>query len=726
MDIIKRDGSIEKFDMWKIFTALKLAEVCANENISSTIKTGLEEYIIENITSHDFSTRTVTELEELVCQYLRLHDMDNIVDSYLQYRDMRTASRDSKKDLLDAIGRAGGDDDRKSPDVNANVGGNFGAKLLKIASTANKAYNLSNIPKKFARAHEVGDLHIHDADSYNLTMNCLNIPIGKLLKSGFNTGYGSLKPAKRIESAVELACIIYQSSQNNLFGGQGCADFSNDMAPFVELTRKEIINDLYLYNPFLPEYGHLSAEQLEWFDSTVAFKLDDRVGDAMRNFLLNLNTMHSRSGSQIVFSSINMGMPNSSEAALIEEKILERYERGFGIGEQFIFPNIIYRVKSGVNKNESDPYHFIFRKACEVASKRMNPTFSNMDVPFNKAYVDRGILPTHMGCRTSIMSNCNGEDGGEGRGNIAPITINLPRLAIKASRVSETIPDRVEYFKHELMDKLYLCTSSLIHRVELLSELKAKDLPFSIGQGLMVGSEGLGKNDSIMPVIKHGTLGIGFIGLAETLQLLIGAHHGETDEARELGLEIVKIIHKYCEMQTEALSLNFSCYATPAEGLSGRFSPIDEKQFGTIDGINNKGYYTNSFHIPVSHNITIHEKMKIEGEYHKYCTGGFISYAEVDNNPTPAAIMDIVLDTFDNSEVGYMGINFHIRYCRECGEMLRAENIDCTVCGSSDIQGVSRVTGYLSLDERFGPGKSSEKRDRVSHISGSNSYGINK
>jgi ribonucleoside-triphosphate reductase len=338
----------------------------------------------------------------------------------------------------------------------------------------------------------------------------------------------------------------------------------------------------------------------------------------------------------------------------------------------------------------------------------MNPTFMNIDSDFNRAYYDKGYMPATMGCRTYIMSNINGEPGTKGRGNIAPTTINMPRLGILAK-------GDIDKFFALLDNRMELAKESLLHRYEVLKRLKIKDLPFVAGQGLMKGSEGLSPDDSIEPILKQGTWSIGYIGLAETLFALLGKHHGESEEARELGIKIITHIRNYTDRTAKETMLNWSTYATPAEGLSGRFILQDRKVFGEIKGVTDKEYYTNSYHIPVGFPISITDKIQIEAPYHKLCNAGHISYIELDDYPNEDVIMDILNYAYKNTNISYIGINFHIKYCRDCGTYLNHGEHKCTKCGSANIQGISRVTGYLSLDERFGAGKYAERADRRSH-----------
>lgn len=692
-NVIKRDGREVKFDTQKIVDAIKNAARDIGENLDIEAIKNIEGTVHRYIDGNVNKNLNVEEIQNFVIKSLKENGYEQIASYYSSYREERTKVREIKSDLMKAISKIGVETDRD----NANVGNNFSAKLLRIASESNKWHNLASMPKSLAKAHENGDIYIHDLDSYNLTVNCLHIPTGKVLERGFNTGYGTINPPKRIETAAELSCILLQSTQNDMFGGQSHPNFDNDMSAFIEPTRKEIRD----------EYLDLGIEG-EKLNKLVDKKLRERVHQAMQGVVYNLNTMHSRAGSQVPFSSLNIGIPKNEDAALICEIFLEEYEKGLGKGEQPIFPNIIFRVKDGVNREENDPYNYLFKLACRVASKRMNPTFMNIDANFNKEYYDKGYMPSTMGCRTYLMGNRNGEPGCEGRGNIAPVTLNLPRLGIFAQK------DINKFF--ELLDeRLEVAKESLLHRYSVLKKLKVKDLPFVAGQGLMKGSEGLKPDDSIEAILKQGSYVIGFLGLAETLIALTGKHHGEDEEARELGERIIRHIRKYTDKISEETSLTWSCYATPAEGLSGKFIKDDQKMFGIIKGVTDKEYYTNSYHVPVYYPISITKKIEVEGPYHELCNGGHISYLEVDDCPSAETIMDILKYAYTKTNISYIGINFHIRYCKNCGEYLHNNEKTCPKCSSTDIQGISRVTGYLSLDERFGPGKSGERKDRISH-----------
>jgi ribonucleoside-triphosphate reductase len=692
--VVKRDGREVEFNSDKIAQAIKgsaseIGLILRESEVLDTVQK-----VIIYIESEYKKTITVEQIQNFVEKALKNEGHKDIAVAYSGYRQERTKVREIKSDLMKAIRQIGVETDRD----NANVGNNFSSKLLRIASESNKWNTLAIMPKSLSRAHETGDLYYHDLDSYNLTVNCLHIPTREMLEGGFNTGYGTINAPKRIETAAELSCILLQSTQNDMFGGQSHPDFDNDMGIFVNPTRDEIRKEL--------EELEISEEKIE---SLVNKNVRKKVQQAMQGVVYNLNTMHSRAGSQVPFSSINIGLPTSEDAALVCEVFLLEYEKGLGKGEQPIFPNIIFRVKSGVNREENDPYFYLYKLACRVAAKRMNPTFMNIDADFNKEYYDKGYVPATMGCRTYLMKNVNGEPGCKGRGNIAPTTINLPRIGLQAK-------GDINKFFDILDSRLEQSKDSLMHRYDVLKKLRVKDLPFVAGQNLMKGAENLGPDDSIEPILKQGTWGIGFIGLAETLVSLIGKHHGEDTEAKELGVKIVEHMRQYTDKITEEYKLNWSCYATPAEGLSGKFIKQDQKIFGVIKGVTDKEYYTNSYHIPVGYAISIKDKIDIEAPYHKLCNGGHISYLEVDDAPNGETVMDIINYAYKNTNIGYVGINFHIRYCRNCGTYLQENQSSCPSCGSQDIQGISRVTGYLSLDERFGAGKYHEREDRISHV----------
>ncbi len=552
--VVKRDGREVEFNSSKIANAIQKAATEVGVKLRTSQIFDIVQKVINYIEMTGNDRVSVEEVQNLVEKALGDTSLKSVVIAYRNYRKERTKVREIKSDLMKAIGKIGVETDRD----NANVGNNFSSKLLRIASESNKWHNLATMPKHLSKGHEVGDLYYHDLDSYNLTTNCLHIPTRELLEKGFNTGYGTINAPRRIETAAELSCILLQSTQNDMFGGQSHPDFDNDMAVFVKPTRDEIKK----------EFIELGIDESK-LNELVEKRLRKRIHQAMQGVVYNLNTMHSRAGSQVPFSSINLGIPNSEDAALVCEIFLLEYEKGLGKGEQPIFPNIIFRVKEGINREKEDKYYYLYELACKVAAKRMNPTFMNIDADFNKYYYDKGYMPATMGCRTYLMKNVNGEPGCKGRGNIAPTTINLPRIGIQAE-------GNIDKFFHILDERLETAKESLMHRYSVLKKLRVKDLPFVAGQHLMKGSEILNQDDSIEPILKQGTWGIGFIGLAETLTALIGSHHGESEEARELGVKIITYLRQYCDKLCDETNLNWSAYATPAEGLSGKFIKQDQ------------------------------------------------------------------------------------------------------------------------------------------------------
>ncbi len=690
--VVKRDGRKVAYQSEKIKQALYKSAEDLDVSVDIDLITQSVESHLADTLSYEV---TVEQIQDLIEQTLIDLHLDNLKQTYANYRKERTRIRDLKSELMDTVHAIGIETDRD----NANVGNNFSSKLLRIASETNKWHNLSSMPKALAKHHELGDLYYHDLDSYNLTTNCLHIDTAQMFENGFNTGYGTIKRPKRIESAAELSCILLQASQNDMFGGQSHVNFDNDMAPFVAATRDEI------KEAYAPLQHVMDTDEFADFVET---KLRTRVHQAMQGIVYNLNTMHSRAGSQVPFSSLNIGIPASADAALICEAFLMEYEKGLGKSEQPIFPNIIFRVKSGVNREADAPYYYLYQLACRVAASRMNPTFMNLDADFNLAYYNKGILPATMGCRTYICANINGPEGPNRRGNNAPTTLNLPRIALLANK-------DIDKFWSLLDTRLNWAKESLLHRYAILKQLKVKDMPFVAGQKLMLGSENLGPDDSIDPILKNGTWSIGFIGLAETLIALTGHHHGEDSESCALGYRIIRRIRDFTDQATKDTRLNWSCYATPAEGLSGKFIVSDRARFGVVPGITDKDYYTNSFHVPVAYPISIIDKIQIEAPFHNLCNAGHISYIEVDGYPTPDTIERIVTYAYTESNISYIGINFHMRYCKDCGETIHEHAKTCGACGSTAIQGISRVTGYLSLDERFGVGKAAERKDRVCH-----------
>ncbi len=665
--IRKRDGRLAEFHESKITDAIfKAAQSVGGEDRTLAMELTLEvlKQLRQQFNDNIFS---VEDVQDCVEKVLIERGHARTAKAYILYRASRTRIRDAKSELMDAVEEILVETNRE----NANVSNSPSAKMLQIASAASKKYYLSRlIPEDQAHAHTNGDFHIHDLDFYGKTLTCVQIPLGRLLAEGFDNGHGYIRPPKRPASATALAAIILQSSQNDMHGGQAFPFFDTDIAHFVR-----------------------DADENETYQ-------------AMEAFIYNLNSMHSRAGAQVPFSSLNIGTDTSPAARKVVRNLLLAYEKGLGRGENPIFPNIIFRVKEGINLNEEDPNYDLFKLAIRVASRRLNPTFSFMDSSFNRQY---GTEVSYMGCRTRVIGNINGPEISEGRGNLSFTTLNLPRIAIKAGT-------NIDKFYKELDKILDLSIKQLYHRFTVQARLKVKDMPFLMGQGLYINSKGLKPNDTIEEVIKHGTLSVGFIGLAETLKALVGKHHGESADANELGLQIVEFMRKKMDEATREYKLNFTLLATPAEGLSGRFVRIDRREYGEIPGVTDGEYYTNSFHIPVGHKISIFDKISIEGAYHKYCNAGHITYVEFPSPPIHnLEAIETVIRHMKDSDIGYAGINFPVDYCMSCSYTGVINKDECPMCGSIDIKRVRRITGYLSTVERFNDAKQAELRDRVCH-----------
>ncbi|EGO63215.1 anaerobic ribonucleoside triphosphate reductase [Acetonema longum DSM 6540] len=635
MKIKKRDGREAPFDEAKITEAIfKAARAVGGADKQMAMELTIEvlRQLKQRYNGNMFSVEDVQDTVETV---LIERGHAKTAKAYILYRDQRTRMREAKSGLMDAVAEILVETNRE----NANVSNSPSAKMLQIASAASKAYYLNRlIPEHIAMAHKRGDLHIHDLDFYGKTLTCVQIPLGRLLQEGFNNGHGYIRPPKRPASATALAAIILQSSQNDMHGGQSFAFFDRDMAPFVKNAS------------------------------------EDETYQAMEALIYNLNSMHSRAGAQVPFSSLNLGNDISPEGRMVTKHLLLAYEKGLGRGENPIFPNIIFRLKDGINLNPGDPNYDLFMLAIRVASQRLNPTFSFMDSSFNKAYGDQ---VSYMGCRTRVIANRRGEAVTDGRGNLSFTTMNLPRLAIKAER-------NLMRFYQSVSEMIDLACEQLYHRYQVQARLLVKDMPFLMGQHLYLNSEHLEPNQTIEEAIKNGTLSVGFIGLAETLVALTGAHHGESDESQALGEEIVAFMRNKVDKAAEKYDLNYTLLATPAEGLSGRFVKIDRKEYGIIPGVTDKDYYTNSFHIPVHYPISIFEKIRREGIYHKYTNAGHISYVEFASPPVNnlSAVEDIIRH-MKNCDVGYAGINFPIDFCEKCGYMGVIDSESCPGCGTS-------------------------------------------
>ncbi len=666
--IKKRDGREVPFDDSKITDAIfKAARAVGGEDRELAVSLTLD--VLRMLKKeHNGQTFGVEDVQDVVEKVLIERGHARTAKAYILYRDKRTRMRDAKTELMDIVEDIIKETDRD----NANVGNSPSAKMLQIASAASRNYYLSRLlDEDYSLAHRRGDIHIHDLDFYATTLNCLQIPLDDLLWDGFNNGHGFIRPPKRPASATALAAIILQSSQNDMYGGQSFPFFDTQMAPFIDGDSEE---DVY---------------------------------QAMEALVYNLNSMHSRAGSQVPFSSLNLGTETSEAGRKITRNLLLAYEAGLGKGENPIFPNVIFRLKKGVNFDPEDPNYDLFQLAVRVASKRLNPTFSFMDSSFNKEYGDQ---VAYMGCRTRVMANRRGPSVTTRRGNLSFTTINLPRLAIKAER-------NIKRF-YSLLDEITeLTINQLYHRFKVQCRLRVKDIPFVMGQGLYMGSEDLKPEDSIEPAIVNGTLSVGVIGLAEALVALTGYHHGQSEDSQALGLEIMQHISEKVNEACERFDLNYTFLATPAEGLCGRFVELDRKEFELIPGVTDREYYTNSFHIPVYYPTSMFDKIRLEGQYHKYFNAGHISYVELPSPPqhNPQAV-EALLRHMADCDMGYAGINYPVDFCCGCSLLGVFNDPECPRCGSTNIRRVRRITGYLSTVDRFNDGKVSELRDRLPHI----------
>ena len=677
--IIKRDGREVAFDRVKIADAIyKAAQVLGGNDyeMAQDLAEKVETYVENTIQGR---IPTVEEVQDAVEHTLIENGHARTAKEYILYRAERTRVREMNtrlmKTLEDLTFKDAEDNDVKRE--NANIDGDtaMGTMLKYGSESAKQFYEMYVLNPKHAKAHREGDIHIHDLDFLTLTTTCCQIDIIKLFKDGFSTCHGFLREPNDIQSYSALACIAIQSNQNDQHGGQSIPNFDYGMAigvaktysklytknlakaaeiledkPDLEEKFKEIKQKIAdetgvkprleaseeycrLEAPYLAEIvGEDAVERLQKFAVKYSEKETDRATyQAMEALVHNLNTMHSRAGAQVPFSSINYGTDTTPEGRMVIRNILLAEDAGLGNGETPIFPIHIFKVKEGINYNEGDPNYDLFKLACRVSAKRLFPNFSFLDAPFNLQYYKPGDYNSevaYMGCRTRVMSNVYDptREVTCGRGNLSFTSINLPRIAINAH-------GNVEWFFEELERKVDLVIEQLLERFKIQAAKKVRNYPFLMGQGVWLDSDKLSPDDKVGEVLKHGTLTIGFIGLAECLKALIGKHHGESKEAQNLGLEIVGYMRKRMDEESKKTGLNFSLIATPAEGLSGRFVRIDQKKYGIIPGVTDRDYYTNSFHIPVYYEINAFEKIRLEAPYHALTNGGHISYIELDGDP---------------------------------------------------------------------------------------------
>ncbi|GEN88790.1 anaerobic ribonucleoside triphosphate reductase [Oceanobacillus sojae] len=592
---------------------------------------------------------------------------------------------------------------------NANVDGKSPCgQMNKFAGESAKFYAKQNMLRPEARqAMEDNYIHIHDLDYMPTgTATCCQIPLGKLLKKGFNTGHGHMRSPQSIMSAMALAAIVFQSNQNQQHGGQSFQAFDYDLAPYVKKSYEKRLHKLQQYQ--LP-LDQKELEKLAWNET------DQECYQACEAFIHNLNSLHSRSGGQVPFTSINYGTDTSREGRLIIKNLLLATQSGLGKGETPIFPIQIFKMKKGVNFYKGDPNHDLYQLALETTAKRLFPNFSFIDAPFNLAYYEEGNPDSevaYMGCRTRIMANRHGEENSVGRGNISFTSINLVKIALTTSTM--------EAFMQKLEDYAEIVIRQLYERYLFQTNKLVNNFTFLHGEGVWTGSDELNSGDRLEKVLKQGSLSVGFIGLAECLKVLIGKHHGESEQAQELGEEIVSFLRKKCDEASECYDLNYSLIATPAEGLSGRFTKQDQKDFGRIEGVTDRDYYTNSFHIPVYYPIRAVEKIKREAVYHPYTNAGHITYIEVDGDISKnVKAIDTLVKTMAESGIGYGSINHPVDRCKSCGYTGMIDN-ECPACGITDerqFDRIRRITGYLvGTMDKWNTAKASEEHDRVRHV----------
>lgn len=740
--IIKRDGREVNFDVSKISKAIfKAAEVLGgkDEKMANELANEVERYLTEQCHNQ---VPTVEEIQDAVEKVLIENGHARTAKEYILYRADRTRVRDMNTKLMkiyeDLTFKDAAENDIKRE--NANIDGDtaMGTMLKYGSEGAKQFYEMFVLDPQHSKAHIEGDIHIHDLDFLTLTTTCCQIDLRKLFKDGFSTGHGFLREPNDIASYSALACIAIQSNQNDQHGGQSIPYFDFAMAMGVKKTFRKLYwtnlgkmidiikdeddnvdkiktfgkkmveeKDIYpvmandnnylewekeFLQDVLKDYSQEKIEKLQERSMKYAHKEIKRsVYQAMEAFVHNLNTMHSRAGAQIPFSSINYGTDTSPEGRLVIESVLLATEAGLGNGETPIFPIHIFKIKEGINYNPEDPNYDLFKLACRVSAKRLFPNFSFIDAPFNLPYYEEGNPDSeiaYMGCRTRVIGNTYDKDREivGGRGNLSFTSINLPRIALKAH-------GNLDLFFEELDRKVDLCISQLNERFKIQSAKKVKNYPFLMGQGVWIDSENLKPNDEVGEVLKHGTLSVGFIGLAETLKALLGVHHGESKEAQNLGLEIIGFMRKKMDDESEKTGLNYSLLATPAEGLSGRFVKIDREKYGNIKGVTDREYYTNSFHIPVYYNIGAFDKIKLEAPYHNLTNAGHISYVELDGDPMKnLEAFEQVVRCMKESGIGYGSINHPVDRDPVCGYTGIIDN-ECPHCKRTedDNEGFERI-----------------------------------
>ena len=708
--IKKRDGKIVNFNPDKITDAIAKAGLVTEEFKADRAKALADKVLKRAEETIKTRTPSVEQIQDIVEEVLMESSFKKTAREYIRYRQERSRVREAKSDLMNiyrTISHADASEDSDVKRSNANVDGNSAmGKMLQFGAEGSKVFAKTLLLRPdIAAAHDNGDIHIHDLDFYATgTLTCCQSDPFVLFEKGFNTGHGHLRTPNSISSYGALAAILLQANQNEQHGGQSIPNFDYAMAPGVNKSfRKALKKNLEKYNKFTGKKLSLDVKDSYEFgddDKLIKAKWPKEVVDssnedveretlqAMEGFVHNLNTMHSRAGAQVPFTSINFGTDTSPAGRLVSKYLLVATENGLGKGETPIFPISIFKVKEGINYNPEDPNYDLFKKSMEVSAKRLFPNFCFIDAPYNLKYYKKGDYRTEiatMGCRTRVFASVFPESDGivTGRGNLSFTTVNLVRIGIKHGIcLGERKEADWDGFYKELDEKMDLVKDELLERFEFQANQHVRNFPFLMGQGNWFGSEKLGWNDTLRDVIKHGTLSIGFIGLAETLVAMVGKHHGEDADARELGLDIITHMREKCDEYCKKYKLNFSLLATPAEGIAGRFTKIDLKEFGKIKGVTDREFYTNSFHVPVYYPISAFEKIEIEAPYHNLCNAGHITYIELDGDPSQnIAAFESVIRKMHDCGIGYGSVNHPVDRDPVCGFSGIITGDRCPHCG---------------------------------------------
>lgn len=733
MKVIKRDGRTVDFNPERIRRAVNAARCAVKQDDLFLVDT-----VTSEVAAQCVDGISVEEIQDLVEQELVNYGAEEVAKAYHSYREERTKARNAKSDqtISDIVACAKNEVTRENANMNSDTPAGM---MMMISSETSKRYVddylLSSEARKFV---EDNLLHVHDKDYYpTRSLTCVQSPIDRILNGGFRAGHGESRPAKRIETASILSCISIEQTQNEQHGGQSIPAFDFYMAPYVRKTYIEELKKIedmlhvnlkHLYEVEIADYINMPSVASNTlsdanFQQFAINQTVHRVHQAMEALVHNLNEIHSRGGNQVVFSSLNYGTDTSAEGRCVIRELLNTTYRGVGNGSTAIFPIQILKIKDGVNKKPGDPNYDLYQLACKVTAKRFFPNFLNLDASFNK---DESWDPEDprrfehevatMGCRTRVYENRHGEKTSIGRGNLSFSTMNLPGLALSVMHIQDQA-ERINTFFGKLSKLTDVTIKQLLKRYEFQCEALAKQFPLLMS-GMWIESEKLQPTDNVAPVLKHGTLGVGFIGLAECLIALIGKHHGECAEAQRLGLSIIGSIKNQVDICSKKYDLNFSVLATPAEGLSGKFTKKDRKKYGVVPGVTDKDYYTNSNHVPVYYHCSAKHKAAVEGPYHELTRGGHIFYVELDGDATHnVQAIDDIVKLMDKYNIGYASVNHNRNRCLVCGYEDASNNLQiCPQCGSTHIDRLQRITGYLvGTTDRWNDGKLAELKDRVTH-----------